>query len=104
MPESARPSLSYTTIRDTILVGYPYEAGDIAGASPENLMESLQRCCNALITADDKSELPNALWQRVANHVGQETPGPGGTYASAAALVVADQERWKEMFTTSRRE
>jgi hypothetical protein len=81
------------------LVGYPYEAGEIAGASPENLLESLQRCCNALTTADDKSELPNALWQRVANRVSRETTAPGGTYARAAALVVADQGRWEEMFS-----
>lgn len=52
------------------LIGYPDEAGGIVGASTENLLESLQCCSNALITADDQSELSNALWHRVANRVG----------------------------------
>jgi hypothetical protein len=80
------------------LVGYPDEEGGIEGASTKDLVEALQRSCNALIAADDRSELPYALWRRVIDRAGGDRPASGGTYSSAAALIIAHQAPWEELF------
>ena len=46
-----------------------------------------------------KANFRTPLWRRVVDRAGEEQPVVGGTYASAAGLIIAHQAPWEELFS-----